>query len=126
MLNLYLPVSQHSDRFLPKFKKVAESFRNNTEIAFVLANANKHRPLANRYSLEGFPAVLFFSRQNQNTPQRYQSALNASEFTTFVKKKVGPLSTQLESLEGAKEFIAANPLVFLFFGDGSDPDFPVF
>ncbi|QHO56260.1 putative protein disulfide-isomerase [Arachis hypogaea] len=107
----------HCKNLAPTYEKVATAFKLEEDVVIANLDADKHRDLAEKYDVSGFPTLKFFPKTNK-AGQDYEGGRDLDDFVTFINEKCGTsrdgkgqLTSKagiVESLDAlVKEFVAA-------------------
>jgi protein disulfide-isomerase A6 len=63
--------------------------RNQCIVANVDADAQLNKPLAAKYSVSGYPTILFFPKDNKESPLSYEGGRGEADFVGYLNEKCG-------------------------------------
>ena len=117
LVEFYAPWCGHCKNLAPTYEKVATAFKLEEDVVIANLDADKHRDLAEKYDVSGFPTLKFFPKTNK-AGQDYEGGRDLDDFVTFINEKCGTsrdgkgqLTSKagiVESLDAlVKEFVAA-------------------
>ncbi|CAK9294911.1 unnamed protein product [Gordionus sp. m RMFG-2023] len=108
----YAPWCNHCQHLEPLWSKVADILYH-TPIKVAKIDATKHRYLANKFKINGFPTIIFFSN---GKPHVYDGSRNVAEFLVFADKVKGPYVRQLSNPQQFLDVLAihSNGVFFMF------------
>lgn len=76
-------------------------------LAKVDANAEENKELASQFDVKGFPTIKIL-RNGGKDAQEYKGPREADGIVTYLKKQVGPASSEIKTIEEANERITGN------------------
>ncbi|CAO2192708.1 unnamed protein product [Urochloa humidicola] len=102
VVNFYAPWLYWSKKLAPEYEKAAAILRDH-DPPIVLAKINaiikKNIDFTKNYGVVGYPTVKIF-RNGGSTVQQYFGERDAESIVQYLKKQVGPASTEIQSAEG--------------------------
>ncbi|XP_073003745.1 protein disulfide-isomerase-like isoform X1 [Typha latifolia] len=107
VVEFYAPWCGHCKRLAPEYEKAASVLSKQDPpivLAKVDANEEKNKELANKYEVQGFPTIKIIRNQG-NDVQEYNGPREADGIVNYLKKQVGPASTEIKSKEDAGNLI---------------------
>ncbi|OMO63954.1 Thioredoxin [Corchorus capsularis] len=118
LVEFYAPWCGHCKNLAPTYEKVATAFKLEEEVVIANLDADKHKDLAEKYGVSGYPTLKFFPKGNK-AGEDYDGGRDLDDFVTFINEKCGTsrdgkgqLTSKagiLESLNAlVKEFVAAS------------------
>ncbi len=108
----YAPWCGHCKKFHPEYEKAATVLRKeNLYLAKVDATAEKK--LAEKFEIQGFPTVKLFIK---GQPIEYTGGRKDSEVINWMRKKTGPATKDLKTVEDVEKFQKDNDVVLVYFG----------
>eukprot|EP00882_Tetradesmus_deserticola_P000542 GHRQ01000595.1.p1 GENE.GHRQ01000595.1~~GHRQ01000595.1.p1 ORF type:complete len:263 (+),score=117.57 GHRQ01000595.1:130-918(+) len=122
LVEFYAPWCGHCKHLVPEYKQLGEaiakdpSLKNRVVIAKV--NADSHRSLGERFGVQGFPTIKWFSRGKPVTTEgseSYNKARSLDAFLEFIKEK-------LDADKGFARVAALDKLAQAFMAEGADKD----
>jgi len=117
LVEFYAPWCGHCKSLAPIYEKVASVFKLDEGVVIANLDADKHRDLAEKYGVTGFPTLKFFPKGNK-AGEDYDGGRDLGDFVKFINEKSGTsrdTKGQLTSEAGriasldalAKEFLGA-------------------
>lgn len=117
LVEFYAPWCGHCKSLAPIYEKVATAFKLEENVVIANLDADKHKDLAEKYGISGFPTLKFFPRNNKDG-EDYEGGRDLDAFVTFINERCGAsrdakgqLTSKagvVESLESlVKEFASA-------------------
>ncbi|RLN22703.1 protein disulfide isomerase-like 2-2 [Panicum miliaceum] len=117
LVEFYAPWCGHCKSLAPTYEKVASVFKLDEGVVIANLDADKHRDLAEKYGVTGFPTLKFFPKGNK-AGEDYDGGRDLGDFVKFINEKSGTsrdTKGQLTSEAGriasldalAKEFLGA-------------------
>jgi protein disulfide-isomerase A1 len=123
LVEFYAPWCGHCKRLAPEYAQAAQQLaQTNPEIKLVKIDATIEKDLATRFGIRGFPTLKFFVK-GSSAPIDYEGGRTAPEIIQWLKKRTGPVSVEVNTLEDAQKYISDNELVGVFFGSTSSPNY---
>ncbi|GAA0141037.1 chaperone [Lithospermum erythrorhizon] len=118
LVEFYAPWCGHCKSLAPIYEKVASAFKNEDDVVIANLDADKHKDLAQKYGVSGYPTLKFFPKGNK-AGEEYDGGRDLDEFVTFINEKSGTSRDSkgqynseagvVESLDSlVKEFISAS------------------
>ena len=83
-------------------------------LAKVDANEEVNKELANKYEVKGFPTIKIFRNAGKNI-QEYKGPREADGIVEYLKKQVGPASSEIKSSEDADNIITEKKVIIVSF-----------
>eukprot|EP00013_Stygamoeba_regulata_P029627 CAMPEP_0177650714 /NCGR_PEP_ID=MMETSP0447-20121125/12102_1 /TAXON_ID=0 /ORGANISM="Stygamoeba regulata, Strain BSH-02190019" /LENGTH=356 /DNA_ID=CAMNT_0019153627 /DNA_START=69 /DNA_END=1139 /DNA_ORIENTATION=- len=116
-VEFYAPWCGHCKSLAPKWEKLAEAFRAESQVVIANVNADDKKDLASKYGVTGFPTLIFFSPSHPEG-QRYSGARELDALVEHVNEVAGTQRTASGMLNGdagrvaqldelVREFVAA-------------------
>ncbi|KAJ9541728.1 hypothetical protein OSB04_028234 [Centaurea solstitialis] len=107
VVEFYAPWCGHCKNLAPEYEKAASVLSSN-EPAVVLAkidaNAEENKGLAEKFEIQGFPTIKILRNGGENV-QEYKGPREADGIVTYLKKQLGPASTEIKTAEDADSLI---------------------
>jgi len=97
-VEFYAPWCGHCKSLAPTWEKLATSFKHEANVEIANLDADKHKDLATKYGVSGFPTLLFFSKTNKATGDRYNGGRDLKDLVAHVNKEAGTHRTEAGSL----------------------------
>ncbi|GAA0155065.1 chaperone [Lithospermum erythrorhizon] len=118
LVEFYAPWCGHCKSLAPTYEKVASAFKNEEDVVIANLDADKHKDLAEKYGVSGFPTLKYFPKGNK-AGEDYDGGRDLDDFVTFINEKCGTSRDAkgqynskagiVESLDSlVKEFISAS------------------
>ncbi|KAL2941141.1 putative protein disulfide-isomerase A6 [Bienertia sinuspersici] len=117
LVEFYAPWCGHCKSLAPIYEKVANAYKSEEDVVIANLDADKHRDLAEKYGISGFPTLKFFPKNNKDG-EDYEGGRDLDDFVSFINEKCGTsrdskgqltskagVVASLESL--VKEFVSA-------------------
>jgi len=117
LAEFYAPWCGHCKKLAPEYASAAGQLINtlpNVRLAKIDCTVEKE--LASRFEIRGFPTLKFFIKGN-SAPVAYEGGRTAPEIVQWLKKKTGPVSLPVNSVEDAQKLINDNQVVVFYFGE---------
>ncbi|KAH7678642.1 protein disulfide-isomerase A6 protein [Dioscorea alata] len=117
LVEFYAPWCGHCKSLAPTYEKVANVYKLDEGVVIANLDADKHKDLAEKYGVSGYPTLKFFPKNNK-AGEDYDGGRDLDDFVKFINEKCGTsrdakgqLTSQagvVESLDAlVKEFVAA-------------------
>ncbi|KAI3980693.1 hypothetical protein MKX01_025258 [Papaver californicum] len=118
LVEFYAPWCGHCKSLAPIYEKVASAYKLEGDVVIANLDADKHKDLAERYGISGFPTLKFFPKGNK-AGEDYDGGRDVDDFVSFINEKCGSSRDgkgQLTSQAGVvasldalvKEFVSAS------------------
>ncbi|PON89503.1 DnaJ-like [Trema orientale] len=120
LVEFYAPWCGHCKALAPTYEKVATAFKLDEDVVIANLDADKHRDLAEKYGISGYPTLKFFPKGNK-AGEDYDGGRDLEDFVAFINEKSGTsrdAKGQLTSKAGIVE--ALNDLVKEFVKASND------
>lgn len=119
LVEFYAPWCGHCKRLAPEYAAAAQKLKGEP-VRLAKVDATEARDLATRFGIQGFPTLKFFRGDAENAVE-YNGGREADGIVSWLRKKVGPVTRPLASVEEASTFAdAADVVVIGFFAAGSE------
>jgi len=124
LIEFYAPWCGHCKSLEPEYKKAAEALREeNSNVHLAKVDATENTELAKRFEIQGFPTLKFYSNGKYLD---YTGGRKSEEIIQWVKKKSGPPSTEINTVEEVERFKGNADFVFFYFGTENSEKFTFF
>lgn len=107
VVEFYAPWCGHCKALAPEYEKAANILSSNDPpvvLAKVDANEEVNRPLATQFEIQGFPTIKIL-RNGGKTTQDYNGGRDADSIVEYLKRQLGPASTEIKTAEDASNII---------------------
>lgn len=120
LVEFYAPWCGHCKALAPEYAKAAGILSDKGhKVKLAKVDATEEGPLAERFSVKGYPTLKFFK---EGKPLAYNGGRTADTIITWLDKKTGPPAILLDEVEAANKLIEAEEvLVVGFFDDLEGP-----
>ncbi len=116
LVEFYAPWCGHCKKLTPEYAAAAQELaRTNPEIKLVKIDATIEKQLASRFEIKGFPTLKLFAKGA--APILYEGQRTKNDIVSWLKKKAGPTSVELKSVDSAEQIISNNEVAVVYFGD---------
>ncbi|KAI4301712.1 hypothetical protein L6164_034963 [Bauhinia variegata] len=117
LVEFYAPWCGHCKALASTYEKVAAAFKLEEDVVIANVDADKHKDLAEKYGVTGYPTLKFFPKNNK-AGEDYNGGRDLDDFVAFINDKSGTSRDgkgQLTSKAGivatlgdlVKEFVSA-------------------
>uniref|UniRef100_A0A1D1ZAU0 Protein disulfide-isomerase n=1 Tax=Anthurium amnicola TaxID=1678845 RepID=A0A1D1ZAU0_9ARAE len=103
VVEFYTPWCGHCKKLAPEYEKAAAILSKHDPpivLAKVDANDEVNKKLASKYEVNGYPTLKILKNEGKNI-QEYKGPRDSEGIVEYLKKQVGPPSTELKSSEDA-------------------------
>ena len=108
----YAPWCGHCKKFHPEYEKAATVLRKEN-LYLSKVDATVEKKLAEKYEIQGFPTVKLFIK---GQPIEYTGGRKESEVINWMRKKSGPATKDLKTVDELEKFQKDNDVVLVYFG----------
>ena len=113
MVLFYAPWCGHCKKFHPEYRKAAITLKKEGLI-LAKCDATVAKKLSDRFKIQGFPTTKLFLKGN---PIEYNGGRTEAEVVAWMRKKTGPATRPLNTVEEAEKFINSNEVALVYFGN---------
>ncbi|URD87336.1 Endoplasmic reticulum protein ERp29, C-terminal domain, partial [Musa troglodytarum] len=118
LVEFYAPWCGHCKHLAPTYEKVGSAYKLEEDVIIANLDADKHKDLAEKYGVSGYPTLKFFPKSNKGG-EDYDGGHDLDDFVKFLNEKCGTsrdVNGQLTSQAGivasldalVKEFVSAS------------------
>ena len=108
----YAPWCGHCKKFHPEYEKAATVLRKEN-LYLAKVDATVEKKLAEKFEIQGFPTVKLFIK---GQPIEYTGGRKESEVINWMRKKSGPATKELKTVDDVEKFQKDNDVVLVYFG----------
>ena len=116
LVMFYAPWCGHCKKFKPELEKAAEVLRKENLIV-AKVDATVEKKLAEKYKVKGYPTVKFFIK---GEPIDYTAGRKEKEVIDWVRKKSGPPTTPIKSIEELEKLQKNKDVIVVYFGTDAE------
>ncbi|CAL9114412.1 unnamed protein product [Musa textilis] len=107
VVEFYAPWCGHCKKLAPEYEKAALVLSENDPpiaLAKIDCNENVNKEIASKYEIRGFPTLKIFRNGGEGV-QEYKGPREADGIVEYLRKQVGPTSTEIKSIEDVDKVI---------------------
>jgi len=112
LVEFYAPWCGHCKKLAPEYSAAAEVLKEDG-IPLAKVDATVEKNVAEKYKVQGYPTLKFFSNGNDS---EYGGGRTKNDIVTWMRKKTGPASKELKTIEEVESFKEKNEAVVVLFG----------
>jgi len=113
LVEFYAPWCGHCKKLAPEYSKAAKALKADN-IYLGKVDATIHKDLGTRFGVSGYPTLKLFSN---GTPSEYNGGRTEPEIINWMRKKTGPVTKALTTVEEVEAFHGASEVAVVYFGD---------
>jgi len=118
LIEFYAPWCGHCKRLKPEWAQAATALKGVAPLAKVDCTAEKD--ICSKYGVQGYPTIKWFTGGEASD---YSSGRNADAIEKFVKSRMRPAVSVLDTLDAVKDFVGSNDLAFVAFASENPGDY---
>jgi protein disulfide-isomerase A1 len=111
LVEFYAPWCGHCKKLAPEYSEAAGVLKD--EIPLAKLDATAHSQAASKYKIQGYPTLKWFVK---GVDSEYNGGRTKSDIVSWIRKKTGPVSKELTTVEAVESFKSANEVVIVHFG----------
>ncbi|KAJ1960989.1 hypothetical protein GGI12_003504 [Dipsacomyces acuminosporus] len=93
LVKFYAPWCGHCKNMAEDYEKLAEGYAHDKNVVIAEVNADEHRALGDKYSVQGFPTLKFFPKGGDvSKPDDYSKGRDLDALADFVREKTGSIA----------------------------------
>jgi protein disulfide-isomerase A1 len=116
LAEFYAPWCGHCKNLAPEYAKAAQQLAaTNPNVKLAKIDCTVEKDLASKYEIRGFPTLKFFTK-GADAPIAYEAGRTSGDIVNWLKKKTGPASVELKTVEEADTLIGNSDVLVVFFG----------
>ena len=116
LVMFYAPWCGHCKKFKPELEKAAAVLRKEN-IIIAKVDATVEKKLAEKFGVRGYPTVKFFKK---GVAMDYTAGRKESDVINWLRKKSGPATRPLKTLEELEKFKNENVVGIVYFGTNDE------
>jgi len=89
LVEFYAPWCGHCKKLIPDYEKVAAAFAAESGVTVAKIDADKYKEFGGEYGVSGFPTIMWFGKDNKETPEKYEKGRDVESFVSFINEKAG-------------------------------------
>eukprot|EP01017_Pseudomicrothorax_dubius_P007214 TRINITY_DN121_c0_g2_i3.p1 TRINITY_DN121_c0_g2~~TRINITY_DN121_c0_g2_i3.p1 ORF type:complete len:487 (-),score=179.29 TRINITY_DN121_c0_g2_i3:185-1645(-) len=121
LVEFYAPWCGHCKQLAPEYAKAAKTLKNTSPaVPLAKVDATVEKKLGERFEIRGYPTIKFFVNK---VPSEFNGGRSESEIVDWIKKKVLPPSSQLQTADAAEKFVADHEVAVIYFGEEGTADY---
>jgi protein disulfide-isomerase A1 len=115
LVEFYAPWCGHCKKLAPEYARAAQVLAKETPpLHLAKCDTTVHKALGTRFNIEGFPTLKLFTK---GTPSDYNGGRTEPEIISWMKKKTGPASRLLTTVEEAEAFSTSSDVAVVLFSE---------
>ena len=112
LVEFYAPWCGHCKKLAPEYSAAAAVLKADN-IPLGKVDATVHSTLGSRFAVQGYPTLKFFVNGKD---QEYNGGRTKNDIISWIRKKTGPVSKELSTVDEVESFINSNDAVVVHFG----------
>lgn len=125
LVEFYAPWCGHCKKLAPEYAAAAQQLaKTNPEIKLVKVDCTVEKEVASKFEIKGFPTLKFFIKGQ--SPTNYEGGRTKDELINWLKKRTGPPSVELKTVDAAEQTIGNNEVVAVLFTDAGSETYTTF
>ncbi|CAI5515773.1 unnamed protein product, partial [Closterium sp. Naga37s-1] len=106
LVEFYAPWCSFCQDLAPAYEQLGRAFRDEEKVVIAKLDASKHRELKEKYSITGYPTIIWFPPSNKHG-ESYEGSWELRDLLAFVNKEAGTHRTNTGMLSDMAGRIAA-------------------
>jgi protein disulfide-isomerase A6 len=116
LVEFYAPWCGHCKHLAPVYETVGATFEAEAGVVVAKVDADKHKDLAGRFGVKGFPTLKFFPRGEDKEAKDYDGGREGADFVSFLNGAAGThrvLGGALDASAGTVDVMSEHAAKFL-------------
>ncbi|XP_068963910.1 protein disulfide-isomerase A2 [Petaurus breviceps papuanus] len=124
LVEFYAPWCGHCKALAPEYAKAASLLKNeSSEVKLAKVDGPTEKELVVEFGVTGYPVLKFFQDGDRSQPVEFTGPREAEGIVRWLKRRLGPTATRLETDAEAAQLIDSQDIVVIgFFKDLQDED----
>ncbi|XP_036593459.1 protein disulfide-isomerase A2 [Trichosurus vulpecula] len=124
LVEFYAPWCGHCRALAPEYAKAASLLKNeSSELKLAKVDGPAEKELVEEFGVTGYPVLKFFQDGDRSQAVEFTGPRKAEGIVHWLKRRLGPAATQLETEAEAAQLIDSQDIVIIgFFKDLQDED----
>jgi len=124
LVEFYAPWCGHCKKLAPEYAKAANTLKEkNSKVRLAKVDATVEKDLATKYNVQSYPTLIWFEN---GVTRDYDGDRTAGGLVEWVRQNSEPPSRLLEDSNTIDMEIAKGSLVFVYWGDITEPEYSIF
>jgi len=126
LVEFYAPWCGHCKKLAPEYSAAAQILaKSNPEVKLAKVDCTVEKDTAAKFQIKGYPTLKFFIK-GSSAPLDYEGGRTKDEIVNWLRKKTGPASVELKTVDAAEQLIGNSEVIAILFGDAGTEGFTNF